>query len=155
MKLATLLYIKNPMGEYLLMERVKEPNKGLMSPPGGKLNTEEGESPSACAVREAHEECGIDSSGKDWLLKGIATEKNYPSIGNIMIFLMEYKNLIYELPETCNEGEFHFVHPDKFKNYNLPVTDNLFIWKNLLKDDGELVMITLDCSDYPDIRQII
>ena len=59
MKLATLLYIRNSKGEYLLMERRRDPNKGLMSPPGGKLDMEKAESPTACALREAYEECRI------------------------------------------------------------------------------------------------
>ena len=88
MKLATLLYIHNSKGEYLLMNRKKNPNKGLLSPPGGKLHTDEAESPSACAVREAMEECSMKSAEGDWSLTGIITEKNFPDAGNIMIFLM-------------------------------------------------------------------
>lgn len=155
MKLATLLYIKNRNGEYLLMERLKEPNKGLMSPPGGKLLPEEAETPAMCAAREAHEECLIDSNSEDWILKGIITEKNFPSVGNIMIFLMEYKFFLNELPVSCNEGAFYFIHPDKFQKYKLPVTDKMFIWKKILKNSSELFMISLDCSGYPEISPII
>ena len=43
-----------------MMERRREPNKGLFSPPGGKLRIDEGESPHACACREAPEERGLD-----------------------------------------------------------------------------------------------
>ena len=59
MKLATLLYIKNDNGDYLLLERVKHPNKGLLSPAGGKLDVHLAESPVECAVREAQEEIGL------------------------------------------------------------------------------------------------
>lgn len=155
MKLATLLYIKNRKGEYLLMERQKEPNKGLMSPPGGKLIQEDAESPARCAVREFFEECLINSKETDWILKGIVTEKNYPSIGNIMIFLMELRNFVNEIPDKCNEGAFYFIHPDDFKNYNMPVTDKLFLWNNIFKNGIEPFMLTLDCSDYPEIKQLI
>lgn len=154
MKLATLLYILNGKGEYLLMERLKEPNRGLMSPPGGKLNTEIAESPSACAVREAFEECSIQTNESDWKLLGIVTEKNYPSVGNIMIFLMQYKNSLNDIPPYCNEGGFRFIHPDDFINYNIPVTDKLFLWKNILKKNAEPFIMTIDCSYYPDITQI-
>ena len=68
MKLATLLYIKNDNGDYLLLERVKNPNKGLFSPPGVKLDVHLAESPIECAVREANEECGIESNNEDWKL---------------------------------------------------------------------------------------
>lgn len=151
MKIATLLYIKNEKGEYLLMERLKEPNKGKMSPPGGKLNTQDPETPAECAAREAFEECKIISKPDDWKLLGIIAEKNFPGIGNIMIFLMEYKFPLYELPEKCNEGEFFFIHPDKFFDYDIPATDRLFMWEKILKEDRELFMMRLDCSDYPDV----
>ncbi len=55
-KVATLLYCFNERDEILLLERAQEPNRGLWSPCGGKLHTDEGESPYACACREAHEE---------------------------------------------------------------------------------------------------
>ncbi|MEO8664255.1 MAG: NUDIX domain-containing protein [Ignavibacteria bacterium] len=154
MKLATLLYIKNDKGEYLLMERLKDPNKGLMSPPGGKLNDAEAESPAGCAVREAFEECSIKSTQKDWKLMGIVTDKNYPAIGNIMLFLMSYTKNLNQLPPECNEGAFKFIHPDNFKEHKLPVTDKLFLWEMILKNDPENFFLSLDCSDYPDIKLI-
>ena len=58
-KIATLLYCFSERGEVLLLERAQEPNRGLWSPPGGKLHTESGESPYACACREAQEELGL------------------------------------------------------------------------------------------------
>ena len=154
MKLATLLYIKNEKDEFLLMKRLNEPNKGLMSPPGGKLKEEEAESPIGCAVREAFEECLIKSSEDDWKIIGIVTEKNYPGTGNLILFLMEYKKILNKLPAECNEGSFEFIHPDKFQNYNIPVTDKLFLWDKVLKSDGDNFFLSLDCSDYPDIRLI-
>ena len=151
MKLATLLYIKNRKGEYLLMDRLKNPNKGMMSPPGGKLISEDAETPAECAAREAFEECKIISKTEDWKLIGIISEKNFPGIGNIMIFLMEYKILLNELPEKCNEGEFFFIHPDKFYEYDIPVTDREFMWEKILKSKGELFMMSLDCTNYPEL----
>jgi 8-oxo-dGTP diphosphatase len=151
MKLATLLYIKNQKGEYLLMERLKDPNKGLMSPPGGKLKTEDPETPAECAAREAYEECKIISKPDDWELTGIISEKNFPGMGNIMLFLMEYKLSLDILPEKCNEGEFFFIHPENFLNYDLPVTDKLFLWEKILNRNGEMIMMKLDCSNYPDV----
>ena len=59
-KIATLLYCFNETGEILLLERTQEPNRGLWSPCGGKLKMDRGESPYACACREAHEEIGAE-----------------------------------------------------------------------------------------------
>ena len=58
-QIATLLYCFNEQGEVLLLERAQEPNLGLWSPCGGKLHTAFGESPYACACREAQEELGL------------------------------------------------------------------------------------------------
>ena len=58
-KIATLLYVFNERDEVLLLERAQEPNRGLWSPGGGKLKMHLGESPFACACREAQEEIGM------------------------------------------------------------------------------------------------
>lgn len=154
MKIATLLYIQNSKGEFLLLERLKEPNKGLMSPPGGKLDTEAAESPAACSVREAFEECSMNTNEEDWKLAGVITEKNYPTVGNIMIFLMKYKNFLNELPPECNEGAFHFVKYEELSNHKIPVTDKLFLWEYIVKKNDEPFILTLDCSEYPDIKKL-
>ncbi len=154
MKLATLLYITNGSGDYLLMKREREPNKGLLSPPGGKLHAEDAESPSVCAAREAFEECSMRTTPDDWLLKGIVTEKNYPGAGNIMLFLMEYKHAIDELPPPCNEGAFEFIKESNIMKSAIPETDRRFIWDMVLKSRNQPFIVTLDCTYYPDIMLI-
>lgn len=149
MKFATLLYIKNSNGDYLLLERVKEPNKGFLSPPGGKLNIEEAESPVACAIREAYEECNIKSLPSDWKLLGIVTEKSYPNIGNIMIFCFEYLENINTLPPDINEGKFLFLKPEDIEKANIPETDKLFIWNFVLKSKLNTFSIYIDCETTP------
>src|SRR5580693_6996523 len=59
-RVASLLYCFNRQGQALLMQRAQEPNLGLWSPCGGKLRMDEGESPYACACREASEEIGLN-----------------------------------------------------------------------------------------------
>src|SRR5438270_566133 len=73
-KIATLLYCFNARDEVLLMERAQEPNLGLWSPCGGKMHTEEGESPYACAIREAQEELELSMGVEDLHLAGIVSE---------------------------------------------------------------------------------
>ncbi|HRE42233.1 MAG TPA: NUDIX domain-containing protein [Ignavibacteria bacterium] len=148
MKLATLLYIKNSKNEFLLLERAKNPNKGLLSPPGGKLKTDIPESPFACAVREANEECGLNSKCEDWKLRGIITEYEYPELGNIMIFIMEYLKPYDTLPEEFSEGKFSFVSPEKFENLNIPETDKLFLW-NFVLNNKSFFSVHIDCSVNP------
>jgi 8-oxo-dGTP diphosphatase len=149
LKLATLLYIKNSNGDYLLLERSNEPNKGLLSPPGGKLHLNNAESPYACAIREAKEECNIDSVPSDWKLLGIITEKNYPKIGNIMLFLFEYNTVIDEKPDDFNEGNYIFIPAEQILNSNIPESDKLFIWNFVLKNNKRFFSIHLDCDESP------
>jgi 8-oxo-dGTP diphosphatase len=131
------------------MERENEPNRGFLSPPGGKLHIHSAESPIECAIREANEECGIISNNKDWKLIGIVTEKEYPDIGNIMIFLTEYKGRLKEKPEDSIEGKFVFLNPDEIMNAKIPETDKLFIWKFVFKDMKDFFCIKIDCTKNP------
>lgn len=153
MIIATLLYIKNQRGEYLLIERAKKPNVGLLSPPGGKLNMEEGESIFNCAVREAKEECNINSKPNDWKLAGIVTEINYPDIGNIMIFCLKYRKIFNKIPTKINEGKFRFVSPKDFYKFKLPQTDKLYIWKFVLSN--KWFSIRIDCANVNNLKCII
>ncbi len=156
MKFATLLYIRNSNGDYLLMRRAKEPNMGLVSPPGGKLHTDEGESPAACAVREAFEECQVRSGTNDWRLMGIITEKNYPGIGNIMMFLMAFEKNCDSVPPPCNEGEFFFMRKECIFDEEIPLTDRHFIWEHVFSSENSAKPfdITIDCTKYPDLSLI-
>jgi 8-oxo-dGTP diphosphatase len=63
-KISTLLYCFSPTDDILLLERHQEPNLGLWSPCGGKLDISTGESPYACACREAGEEIGASTCGQ-------------------------------------------------------------------------------------------
>src|SRR6185369_1326775 len=73
-QIATLLYGFNDRDEVLLLERAQEPNRGLWSPCGGKLHTQDGESPWQCARREAEEELGISLKLSELHLTGIVRE---------------------------------------------------------------------------------
>jgi len=86
-KIATLLYCFNKRDEVLLMERAQEPNLGLWSPCGGKLHTEEGESPYACACREAEEELGVVISIPDLHFTGIISGWGYERKKHLVLFL--------------------------------------------------------------------
>lgn len=131
------------------MERAKDPNKGLVSPPGGKLHLDEAESPAECAVREFEEECGIKTNTNDWDLIGIITEDNYPGIGHILIFLFRLKKNIDELPPLSREGKFIFVDPADLDKANIPETDKLFIWNYVLNGEKKFFSLKIDCNSAP------
>jgi 8-oxo-dGTP diphosphatase len=129
-KIATLLYCFNERDEVLLMERLREPNKGLWSPCGGKLITEIGESPYACACREAHEEIGWELKPSDLHLTGIVSEHGYEGQAHWLMFLFEVKPRlkVAALPPAHDEGRFAFFSREALDNIQMPETDRQQIW---------------------------
>ena len=127
-KIATLLYCFNERDEVLLLERVREPNRGLWSPPGGKLHTEIGESPYACACREAHEELGLNITAADLHLTGLISEHGYEGQAHWLIFLFEVRSKLRSLPPPHPEGRFQFFSPDHLPALELPQTDREQVW---------------------------
>src|SRR4051812_42890599 len=87
--IATLLYCFNQRDEVLLMQRLREPNKGLWSPCGGKLITGIGESPYACACREAAEELNLEITPPDLHLLGVVSEFGCEGQAHWLMFLFE------------------------------------------------------------------
>src|ERR1051325_744152 len=107
-KISTLLYCFNGADDVLLLHRRQEPNKGLWSPCGGKLHTDEGESPYACACREAQEELGLILSPRDLHLTGIVSEYGFQGQSHWLMFLFEVKPKLNKLPPEHREGRFEF-----------------------------------------------
>jgi len=127
-KIATLLYCFNERDEVLLMERAQEPNLGLWSPCGGKLHTEEGESPYACACREAQEELGIAIKPEQLHLTGLVSEHGYQGQSHWLMFLFEVKKRLTTLPPKHREGTFQFFSRAALEEIKLPQTDAEKIW---------------------------
>lgn len=127
-QIATLLYAFNERGEVLLMQRNRPPNQGLWSPCGGKLHTADGESPYACAVREAGEELGLELSPGDLHLAGLVSEHGYEGQSHWLMFLFEIKPKLSALPPPHPEGQFEFVPPRELNDKPMPVTDQQTIW---------------------------
>lgn len=127
-KISTLLYCFSERGEVLLLERAQEPNLGLWSPPGGKLQTDTGESPYACACREAHEELGLAIRPPDLHLAGLVSEHGYQGQAHWLMFLFEVKPRLTTLPPPISEGRFQFFPPGRVPELPQPVTDREQIW---------------------------
>ena len=127
-KIATLLYCFNEQDEVLLLERTQEPNRGYWSPCGGKLHTEEGESPYACACREAREELGLSLQPTDLHLTGIVSEHGYQGQSHWLMFLFEIKPRIETLPAEHREGVFKFFSAGALAKLKVPQTDSEKIW---------------------------
>lgn len=127
-QIATLLYAFNEAGEVLLLERSRPPNQGLWSPCGGKLHTEDGESPYACACREAEEELRLKLKPLDLHLTGLISEHGYEGRHHWLMFLFEIKSKIRTLPAPHPEGRFEFFSRENLGANPLPVTDREMIW---------------------------
>ena len=135
-KIATLLYVFNERDEVLLLERAQEPNRGLWSPCGGKLHTDVGESPYACACREAHEEMGMNVSPTDLHLTGLVSEHGHEGQAHWLMFLFEIKQRLSVVPAAHREGRLAFYPRKKLDSLNLPQTDREQIWPLFWKHRG-------------------
>jgi 8-oxo-dGTP diphosphatase len=127
-KIATLIYCFNEADEVLLMERAQEPNLGMWSPCGGKLHTDQGESPHACACREAQEELGLRLVPSDFRLTGLVTERGYQGQSHWLMFLFELMPRIATLPPAHREGRFEFFPRKALSSLRIPKTDLERIW---------------------------
>jgi 8-oxo-dGTP diphosphatase len=135
-KISTLLYCFNERDEVLLMKRAQEPNSGLWSPAGGKLHTDEGESPHVCACREAAEEIGIEITPEEARLTGIITEVGYEGNAHWLMFLFEITTKLKSVPLPHREGMFAFYSRQALASLALPKTDREMIWPLFWKHRG-------------------
>jgi 8-oxo-dGTP diphosphatase len=147
-KIATLLYCFNPQDEVLLLERRQEPNLGYWSPCGGKLDTESGESPCACACREAFEELGLKLTTADLHLTGIVSEHGYLGQAHWLMFLFEVMLKLTELPPPHREGRFQFFPVSALPSLRVPQTDQEQIWPLFWQHRGGF--FAAHCRTFPD-----
>jgi 8-oxo-dGTP diphosphatase len=147
-KIATLLYAFNARDEVLLLERAQEPNLGLWSPCGGKLRTDDGESPYDCACREAREEMGVDLAVSDLRLTGLVSEHGYLGESHWLMFLFEVKPRLASLPPAHREGRFEFFPRTALAGLKLPQTDREKIWPMFWQHRGGF--FAAHCHRHPD-----
>ena len=127
-KVATLLYCFNERDEVLLLERAQEPNRGFWSPCGGKVHIDEGESPYACACREAREEIDLHLTPGDLHLAAVVSEHAYAGQGHWLMFLFEVKTRLRECPPPHSEGIFRFFPRETIAGLHIPQTDRDILW---------------------------
>ena len=145
-RIATLLYVFHEDGRVLLMERRHEPNRGCFSPPGGKLRTDLGESPHACAIREAREETGLQLTPDELHLTGIISEHGYQSNAHWLMFLFEIKLRLAGLPLDHEEGAFRWATRENLKTLPLPGTDREQIWPLFWQHRGGFFAAHCHCT---------
>ena len=152
---ATLLYCFNEADEALLLERLHEPNRGLWSPCGGKVNIEKGESPYAGACREASEELGISIGATDLHVTGIVSEHGYGGAAHWLMFLFELKRKLKAMPLDHAEGRFAFFSRAALESLRLPQSDREKIWPLFWEHRGGFFAAHCDCQkDGPNVWTI-
>lgn len=150
LKISTLLYCFNERDDVLLLERVRQPNAGLWSPPGGKLRAADGESPYACACREAGEELGVTVVPGDLHLAGVVSEHGYEGESHWLMFLFEMKQRLRALPPPHEEGRFAFFPREAIGGLRIPQSDREQIWPLFWNHRGGF--FAAHCRCHPDGR---
>ncbi len=126
--IATLIYAFNDRDDVLLIQRQNQPNQGLWSPFGGKLDTQSGESPHACAARETREELGIAVGSGAFHLTGMISEEANQGTTHWLMFLFELQPRLKTLPPAIDEGRFQFFAREQLLDLPIPQTDREQIW---------------------------
>jgi 8-oxo-dGTP diphosphatase len=149
-KVATLLYCFSERDDVLLLERAQEPNRGFWSPCGGKLKMDLGESPYACACREAGEELGVGIRTADLHLTGLVSEHGYQGRTHWLMFLFEVKVKLQAPPPPHAEGRFQFFPREALASLKIPQTDRERIWPWFWQHRGGF--FAAHCHCHPDGR---
>jgi len=134
-KLACLCDLRDAAGRILLLRRLREPNKGLCSPIGGKLDMISGESPAQCAQREIMEEAGIHVPIERLHLSGLISERAYEGKGHWLLFYYRVLGPVQVEWKQINEGALEWHHPDEIEALPLPETDRRIIWPLIRKGE--------------------
>ena len=127
-RLACLCDLRDAQGRILLLRRVKEPNKGLCSPIGGKLDMASGESPAQCAVREIREEAGIEVPIERLHLMALISERGFEGRTHWLLFYYRVLGAVEVPAREIDEGRLEWWHQHEFESLPLPETDRRIIW---------------------------
>ena len=149
-KIAVLCYLYDARDRLLLIHRLKDPNRGMYSPIGGKLETGLGESPHDCAVREVEEEAGLTLSTDDMHLTGIVAETAYEGETHWLIFCFEVTRTIdpAEIAEMqIDEGTLEWVPVHDVASHDIPDTDRRIMWPLMQRHrGGGFFSVHIDCT---------
>jgi 8-oxo-dGTP diphosphatase len=87
-----------------------------------------GESPYACACREAGEELGVGIRTAGFALTGLVSEHGYQGRTHWLMFLFEVKVKLKAPPPPHAEGRFQFFPRAALASLKIPQTDRERIW---------------------------
>ncbi len=145
-KIAVLCDLRDAAGRILLIHRAKEPNRGLYSPVGGKLETATGESPAMAASREIEEEAGIVVPVRRLRLVGMVSERGYLGQAHWLMFIYRAMDPVDVEPRTIAEGTLGWHDPASLETLPLPETDRRVIWPLILAHETGSFSAHIDCT---------
>ncbi|MHC5003229.1 MAG: NUDIX hydrolase [Planctomycetota bacterium] len=151
-KIAVLCYLYDGQDRVLLLHRIREPNAGMYSPIGGKLDRETGESPHACAIREIEEEAGVRVTDDEVRLNGIISEHAYEGRTHWLIFLFEVTRPVGHdeiAAMEMREGVLEWVPREGVESLEIPETDRSILWPLVARHRGGFFMVDIDCRTEP------
>lgn len=152
-RLACLCDLRDGAGRVLLLRREQEPNLGLCSPIGGKLDMARGESPAQCAQREIAEEAGLEVPLSRLHLLGVISERAYEGRGHWLIFLYRVLGAVEVRARRIREGHLEWHAPEELGALPLPETDREIIWPLVQQHEATepggrpgLFVVHIDCG---------
>ncbi len=151
-RLAVLCYLYDDADSVLLLHRRQEPNIGMYSPVGGKVDLASGEGPHDCAVREIREETGISLSRDEVGMIGIVSERAYEGQAHWLIFLFKVMRPVRrdELRwSEFSEGRLEWKRIDEVAGLAIPHTDRTVMWPLVQAYRGGFFVVHIDCSVEP------
>jgi 8-oxo-dGTP diphosphatase len=154
-KLSTLLFIRDPQDRLLLIKRRKAPNRGRWSPPGGKLEMTVGESPHACARREAAEETGLRLDNRDIHLFATVAERGFEGTGHWLMFLFDVRVRLEALPPDLDEGGFRWFDRAAIDRLDIPPGDHHLVWPLWDRHRDGFVALRADCRPDRNLEIVV
>ena len=127
-RIACLCDLRDKDERVLLLHRKKEPNKGLCSPIGGKLDVFRGESPAQCARREIMEEAGLDVPIDRLHLIGLVSECEFEGRGHWLMFIYRVLGPVWVEPREMDEGRLDWFRREEIDALPIPDSDRRIIW---------------------------
>lgn len=146
-KIAVLCYLFDEQGRVLLLHRRKPPNQHLFSPIGGKLEQAIGESPTMCAVREIHEETGLQVDSKRLHLTGIVSEEGFDDRMHWLMFLYELVGPVSIDRTEFDEGTLEWHRREDLPKLAIPRTDSEVIWPLFWEHRRGFFMVHIRCAN--------
>lgn len=138
---------------YLLLRRDKEPNRGLYTPVGGKIDAFE--TPAEAARRETLEETGIEVNAGSISLAGVLVDTS-PTANNWVCFVY-VTPIDFADPGHCDEGLLEWISEERLSEVPIPVSDRFvfqfvhearpFVISAVYNDQDEVQLISEELSN--------